>query len=315
MAVKKVFAPLTIADKKEKEKSFHNEVYVLSNFKHPNIVKLLAFSLPPNTATDFNICLIFELLSCGSLDSLLVNKDNAKLFTWEKRLTIAMQIASALIYLHRNGIYHRDVKSGNIALDEDYRAVLLDCGLSKYIPEDETGKGTAKSSTGGRVFGTPGYICESYEASKCKYDTCCEVFSFGVVLGELLSGQLSSRITEKSKKGNQLFMKDVISRVPVDPRVKEWPGECSSDLRNLAIECLKPYDDRISTMQEVLQKLQDIGKRHLPTSVMSGLHKNVLGILLEELREVKDAIENKIEGCHMDIVEDLQSYIGGKGVM
>ena len=310
--MKTVLAPLNETDKKDKERSFHNEVNVLSNFRHPNIVKLLAYSLPPDTTTNFNLCLVFELLSAGTLDKILQNDDTSKRFTWEYRLTSCMEIASALIYLHGNAVYHRDVKSANIALDfiepeGRFRAVLLDCGLSKYIPEEK--RGTLKSSTGGRVFGTPGYICESYGESKRPYDPCCEIVSFGAVIGELLSGKVSNRIVEKSKKGSQLFMKDIISRVPVDPRVsKEWPVDCVSELRELAIECLKPYDERLDTMHEVLQKLRAISEKYLPSSIVSGLQEDVLGVLLKKFGAV---VIEAVDKCHMDTVEDVQTFISG----
>jgi serine/threonine protein kinase len=172
-------------------------VRVLRAFRHPNIIRLLGYSAPAGgvllQAADVpNLCLVYELAANGSLDVHLRDAEKAARLDWPKRIKIATGVATALNYLHcidkDHPAYHRDVKSANIALAADYCAKVIDCGLAKYIPPDGAVGFTVLSSESMR-FGTPGYQCGKY-LSNGLYGAKAEVFSFGIVLAELLMGQL-----------------------------------------------------------------------------------------------------------------------------
>ena len=118
------------------------EVSVLSDFRHPNIIRLLAYSIPPSQAgiARSPICLVYEIAANGGLNMNLRIDARASLLIWPVRIRIALDVSSALSYLHcrvqGRPAYHRDVKSANIVLTESLEAKLIDCGLAKYIPND-----------------------------------------------------------------------------------------------------------------------------------------------------------------------------------
>lgn len=121
--------------------------------------------------------------------------------SWQRRLQIALDVATALSYLHggRGGInacYHRDIKSANICLKGNFTAQLIDCGLAKFVREENV---TAASSASRKV-GTPGYICPLYLNDVITYSAECDVFSFGIVLFELIVGQVQNFKPDKEGK-------------------------------------------------------------------------------------------------------------------
>ena len=127
--------------KKDAKNSLIREVKVLSTFKHKHIIKLLGYSLPPDSRGE-ELCLIYELASKGSIEHILMNDETAVEFSWDKRVPVLVQLADVLNYLHSRKCFHRDLKSDNAGLDKDYFVKVLDWGLSKYIPnEKEDGLG------------------------------------------------------------------------------------------------------------------------------------------------------------------------------
>ena len=111
-------------------------------------------------------------------------------------------VSRAINYLHchdsRGPAFHRDIKSANIVLDLGLSPKLIDCGLSKFIPNQHS-HGTIMSTTGA-ALGTPGYMCSTY-VRKSKFEAKSEIFSFGIVNLELLTG----RLTMPNLDGNDLY--------------------------------------------------------------------------------------------------------------
>ena len=140
------------------ERSFQREVHVLSQFKHPNIVKLVAYC-PPDTERKLTGCLVYELLALGGLNTHLTDDSKAQSLSWPVRVNILFEIASAINYLHcstpGNPAYHRDIKASNIALTSSYSAKLIDCGLSKYTSDDNIFGRSIRTATG-KLAGTIG---------------------------------------------------------------------------------------------------------------------------------------------------------------
>ncbi|CAN8241553.1 unnamed protein product [Cochlearia groenlandica] len=239
----------------EKLEEFINEVGILSQINHRNIVKLLGCCLETKVPV-----LVYEFIPNGNLFELIHDDfDDDMMITWDMRLRIAIDIASALSYLHSSAsspIYHRDVKSTNIMLDEKYRAKVADFGTSRSVTIDHTHLTTI-------VSGTMGYIDPEYFQSS-QFTDKSDVYSFGVVLAELITGQKSISVLRSQEnrplanylilamKENKLF--DII-----DPRIRDV---CKLDQVTLAAKiakrCLNLKGKKRPNMVEVSMELERI---------------------------------------------------------
>ncbi|KAL9322631.1 hypothetical protein ACSQ67_010684 [Phaseolus vulgaris] len=159
---------------------FQAEIAVLSKVRHRHLVSLLGYSVEGNERL-----LVYEYMSLGALSQHLFHWKSLKLepLSWSKRLAIALDVARGIEYLHslaRQTFIHRDLKSSNILLGDDFRAKVSDFGLVKHAPDSEKSVAT-------KLAGTFGYLAPEY-AVMGKITTKVDVFSYGVVLMELLTG-------------------------------------------------------------------------------------------------------------------------------
>ncbi|EXB77348.1 Wall-associated receptor kinase-like 9 [Morus notabilis] len=230
---------------------FINEVLILLQINHRNVVKLLGCCLE----TDVPL-LVYEFVPNGNLSQLIHDPHEEFTLTWEMRRRIAIEVTGALSYLHSAAsfpIFHRDIKSTNILLDEMYRAKVADFGTSRSVNMDQTHLTT-------KVQGTFGYLDPEYFRSS-QYTEKSDVYSFGVVLIELLTGEKAVHVTS-SRKGRSLVTHFIDSMDEgrlceiLDNEVKKGSTEEITVAANLARRCLHLNGRERPTMKEAAMVLE-----------------------------------------------------------
>nr|XP_043631779.1 receptor protein kinase TMK1 [Erigeron canadensis] len=160
---------------------FTSEIAVLTKVRHRNLVALLGYCLDGNEKL-----LVYEYMPQGTLSRHLFNwpEEGLSPLEWTRRLAIALDVARGVEYLHglaHQSFIHRDLKPSNILLGDDMRAKVGDFGLVRLAPE---GKGSVET----RIAGTFGYLAPEYAVTG-RVTTKVDVFSFGVILMELITGR------------------------------------------------------------------------------------------------------------------------------
>ncbi|XP_054779112.1 LOW QUALITY PROTEIN: G-type lectin S-receptor-like serine/threonine-protein kinase At1g11330 [Prosopis cineraria] len=170
---------------------FISEVELISKLQHRNLVRLLGCCMKEEEI------LVYEYLPNKSLDAYIFAVDplQQKYLDWGKRFNIIEGIARGLLYLHRDSrlrIIHRNVKASNILLDKEMNAKISDFGTAKLFQGDQDRANTK------RIVGTFGYISPEY-ATEGFYSEKSDVFSFGVLLLEIISGRKNTSFYEDAE--------------------------------------------------------------------------------------------------------------------
>ncbi|XP_050372083.1 serine/threonine receptor-like kinase NFP [Argentina anserina] len=225
------------------------ELKILQKVNHGNLVKLEGFCIDPE---DVNCYLVYEYVENGSLNSWLHENQHEKL-SWKTRLHIAADVANGLQYIHEHArpqVVHKDIKSGNILLDSNMRAKIANFGLAK----------SGCNAITMHIVGTQGYIAPEY-LTDGMVSTKMDVFSFGVVLLELLTGKeaideagnvlwasagtiLEGSEEEKSRKLKQWMDKE--------PFLESCSMESVVNVATVAIACLHKDPSKRPSMVDIV---------------------------------------------------------------
>ncbi|XP_047331971.1 LEAF RUST 10 DISEASE-RESISTANCE LOCUS RECEPTOR-LIKE PROTEIN KINASE-like 1.2 [Impatiens glandulifera] len=237
---------------------FVNEIELLARLRHKNLVTLYGCTSYKSQTP----LLVYEYISNGTIaDHLHGKRSSPGSLSWNSRMSIAVETATALSYLHASDVIHRDVKTANILLDDNFTVKVADFGLSRLFPTHVTHVSTAPQ-------GTPGYVDPEYH--KCYQLTDkSDVYSFGVVLIELISSMPAVDITRHRREINLSDM--AINKIQchtlhelVDPAIgyeSDYKTRMMVDkVAELAFQCLQDSKDFRPTMDEVLEILQGIQK-------------------------------------------------------
>ncbi|CAI8598496.1 unnamed protein product [Vicia faba] len=249
----------TVAIKKSKindssqVEPFINEVILLSQINHRNVVKLLGCCLETEVPL-----LVYEFVSNGTVYEHLHDLNQPLKLTWKIRLRIAKETAGVLAYLHSAAstpIIHRDVKSTNILLDENLTAKVSDFGASRIVPLD-------KSQITTLVHGTMGYLDPEYFHTSQLTEK-SDVYSFGVVLAELLTGKKALCFDRPEVDRNLALyfvssMKEGLLFHILDKSIDEPNVEHLKEVALIAERCLRVKSEERPTMKEVAMGLEGI---------------------------------------------------------
>ncbi|XP_043705580.1 probable leucine-rich repeat receptor-like protein kinase At1g35710 [Telopea speciosissima] len=232
------------AEEKAFEKSFTNEIDVLTRIRHRNIVKLYGFCSHPRC--NF---LVYEYIERGSLAYVLGKEAEGMELDWRKRINVIKGVSHALSYMHHDCIpplIHRDISSSNVLLDEDLEPHVADFGISRFQKPD--------SSNRTILAGTHGYIAPELAYTMVVTEK-CDVYSFGVLALETIMGRHPSELISSL---SLLNAKDIILKDVLDPRLPPPTQLEAQDLTfsmMLGIACLHTNPKSRPTMQYVSQKL------------------------------------------------------------
>ncbi|KAK9063455.1 hypothetical protein SSX86_017325 [Deinandra increscens subsp. villosa] len=268
LAASKPGVGIVIAVKRLNQEGFQGhkewlaEINYLGQLRHPNLVKLLGYCLE-----DDHRLLAYEFMPKGSMENHLFRRGSYfQPLSWHLRMKVALGAAKGLAFLHNSEtpVIYRDFKTANILLDSNFNAKLSDFGLARDGPTGD------KSHVSTRVMGTYGYAAPEY-LSTGHLTAKSDIYSFGVVLLEILSGK---KAIDKNRPPGEhnlvewavpcLTNKRRIFRV-LDPRLEgQYSLGRALKLANLALQCLCMEPKMRPCMDEVvatLEELQDDEKR------------------------------------------------------
>uniref|UniRef100_K3Z4L8 non-specific serine/threonine protein kinase n=1 Tax=Setaria italica TaxID=4555 RepID=K3Z4L8_SETIT len=258
------------------EREFQAEVEIISRVHHKHLVSLVGYCISGGKRL-----LVYEFVPNNTLEFHLHGKDRPTM-EWPTRLKIALGAAKGLAYLHEDchpKIIHRDIKSSNILLDFKFEAKVADFGLAKFTSDNNTHVST-------RVMGTFGYLAPEY-ASSGKLTEKSDVFSFGVMLLELITGRRPVDTTQTYMDDSLVdWARPLLMRALedgdydelVDPRLgKDFSPNEIARMIACAAACVRHSARRRPRMSQVVRALEgDVSLEDLNEGVRPG-HSRFFG--------------------------------------
>ncbi|KAM3700264.1 hypothetical protein ACB098_05G083500 [Castanea mollissima] len=239
------------AQSKQGLREFLTEINTISNVRHPNLVELLGCCVQES-----NRILVYEYVENNSLDhAFLGSKSRNIKLDWGKRSAICLGTARGLAFLHEElipHIVHRDIKASNILLDKDFNPKIGDFGLAKLFPDDITHIST-------RIAGTTGYLAPEY-ALGGQLTMKADVYSFGVLILEIISGRSSAKANWGGMEkfllewAWELYQEKRLLEL-VDPELEGYPEEEIIRYMKVAFFCSQATASRRPLMSQVVEML------------------------------------------------------------
>ncbi|CAL5054745.1 unnamed protein product [Urochloa decumbens] len=220
---------------------FRNEVELIAKLQHRNLVRLLGCCVEREEKM-----LIYEYLPNRSLDAFLFDTRKSGQLDWKMRQSIILGIARGMLYLHEDSclkVIHRDLKASNVLLDNKMNPKISDFGMAKIFEEESNEVNT------GRVVGTYGYMAPEY-AMEGVFSVKSDVFSFGVLVLEILSGQRNGSMYLQEHQ--HTLIQDVKSFSHV---ISQWKNSVSFDPKNGA----NFSSEFVATGMEAVERGQGVG--------------------------------------------------------
>ena len=240
---------------------FQNELNMMFKFHHQNIINFLGYCDGDN-----EMIIVNEYASNGSLEDYLADVLDKKRrsLTWVERLRICIGAAKGLDYLHwglgeNNRVIHRDIKSGNILLDDKLEAKICDFGLSKSGSTDKPQSKLYTKAAGTRFYMDPLY----HESGMLQKES--DVYSLGVVLFEMLTGMLAYYEMAIEKGDEPQFLINLVRRyfddgldMLVDPSIKdEMDGRSFHTFKYVAYACISLNSKDRPTIDTIIDRLEE----------------------------------------------------------
>ncbi|KAL2937103.1 Proline-rich receptor-like protein kinase PERK2 [Bienertia sinuspersici] len=276
----KEVAVKVLKSSKQAWKDFSQEVNIMSSLRHKNITPLLGVCVENS-----ELISVYEFMSKGSLEDNLhaENKDKTAL-SWDARFRVAVGIAEALVYLHQGCsklVIHRDVKTSNILLSDNFEPQLSDFGLAIWGPN------SSSCETYTDVVGTFGYLAPEYFMYGKVTDK-LDVYSFGVVLLELLSGRKPID-SSKGQKSLVMWAKPMLAsgKLILDPSLDESiDGRQMKRMVFAATLCLTRATRLRPNMDQILKLLK--GEESMETWAKSHVYDD------QENQDINDDYNDEI---------------------
>ncbi|XP_010613700.1 interleukin-1 receptor-associated kinase 4 isoform X1 [Fukomys damarensis] len=248
VAVKKLAAMVDISTEELKQQ-FDQEIQVMAKCQHENLVELLGFSSDGD-----DLCLVYVYMPNGSLLDRLSCLDGTPPLSWHMRCKIAQGAANGISFLHENHHIHRDIKSANILLDEDFTAKISDFGLARASEK------FAQTVMTSRIVGTTAYMAP--EALRGEITPKSDIYSFGVVLLEIITGLPA--VDENREPQLLLDIKEEIEDEEktiedyIDVKINDADSTSFETMYSVASQCLNEKKNRRPDIKKVQQQLQEI---------------------------------------------------------
>ncbi|XP_023516727.1 PTI1-like tyrosine-protein kinase At3g15890 [Cucurbita pepo subsp. pepo] len=280
------------------EMEFAVEVEVLARLRHKNLLGLRGYCV----GTDQRLIVYDYMPNLSLLSHLHGQFASEAHLDWKRRMKIALGSAEGILYLHqevRPHIIHRDIKASNVLLDSDFEPLVADFGFAKLIPE-----GVSHMTT--RVKGTLGYLAPEY-AMWGKVSESCDVFSYGILLLELITGRKPiERLPGGAKRTISEWINITINKDRFkDLADRKLKGHLNwkqfEHVLHLAIMCVQTEPDKRPTIREVVECLKAL--------MADGEHKGSIKPMLMSISSVRcDTDEDEQASREHRGVGDQESF-------